>query len=211
PDRAKLHDIFSRLEFASLMQEYLPEAPRAPREFRIAASAEEVREYVQGADSIAVWVEPQTIEGFDAPLAVSGTVKPGESLIVPNEDEFVRALQELFDSDRTFITYDAKAQERRLRAGGLPVPKRWSDVMLMSYVINPGLPSHALPNIARDRLKLDVLARKEVQKTAPLFALDHEVGSSKLGPLQQYLGEKSDVTFALRQVLEPELRKDAAL
>ena len=211
PDRAKLHDIFSRLEFASLMQEYLPEAPRAPREFRFAASAEEVREYVQGADSIAVWVEPQTIEGFDAPLAVSVTVKPAESLIVPNEDEFVSALQELFDSDRTFITYDAKAQERRLRAGGLPVPKRWSDVMLMSYVINPGLPSHALPNIARDRLKLDVLARKEVQKTAPLFALDHEVGSSKLGPLQQYLGEKSDVSFALRQVLEPELRKDAAL
>jgi DNA polymerase-1 len=211
PDRAKLHDIFSRLEFASLMQEYLPEAPRAPREFRIAASAEEVREYVKGADSIAVWVEPQTIEGFDAPLAVSVTVNPAESLIVPNEDEFVSALQELFDSGRTFITYDAKAQERRLRAGSLPVPKRWSDVMLMSYVINPGLPSHALPNIARDRLKLDVLARKEVQKTAPLFALDHEVGSSKLGPLQQYLGEKSDVLFALRQVLEPELRKDTAL
>src|SRR5438067_2756524 len=27
PDRPKLHDVFSRLEFASLMQEFLPEAP----------------------------------------------------------------------------------------------------------------------------------------------------------------------------------------
>ena len=54
------------------------------------------------------------------------------------------------------MTYDAKAQSRRLAAAGWPVPARWVDVMLISYVINPGLPSHALGNIARDRLKQDV-------------------------------------------------------
>ena len=32
PDRAKLHDLFSRLEFASLMQEYLPAPPTVPTE-----------------------------------------------------------------------------------------------------------------------------------------------------------------------------------
>ena len=32
----------------------------------------------------------------------------------------------------------------------------------MSYVINPGLPSHAFSNVARDRLKRDVASRKEV-------------------------------------------------
>ena len=211
PDRAKLHDIFSRLEFASLMQEFLPEAPPAVREYRIAGSGDEIREFVKGDGPIAVWVEPATIEGFDAPIALSLSVKPTESLVVPNESEFVSALRELLESDRMLIAYDAKAQERRLRAGGLPVPKNWSDVMLMSYVINPGLPSHALPNIARDRLKQDVQVRKDVQKTAPLFALDHEVGASRFGPLQQYLGEKSDVVFALQGILEPELRRDPAL
>src|ERR1043166_8771070 len=35
PDRAKLHDVFSRLEFASLMQEFLPEAPPVERGYRI--------------------------------------------------------------------------------------------------------------------------------------------------------------------------------
>src|SRR5436190_2147139 len=120
-------------------------------------------------------------------------------------------LRELLQSDRVFIAYDAKAQERRLRAGGYPVPKRWADVMLMSYDINPGLPSHALGNISRDRLKRDILVRKEIQKTAPLFELDHEVGSSRLAPYQDYLGDKSDVTIALHEVLEPELRRDAAL
>jgi len=216
PDRAKLHDIFSRLEFASLMQEFLPEAPQAPREYRIAASADDIRE-LAASDVIAVWIEPATIEGFDAPIAAALSTQPATSLLIPLSPslgatpEMTAALHELLASDKTFVAYDAKAQERRLRAGGLPVPKRWSDVMLMSYVINPGLPSHALPNIARDRLKQDVLARKDAQKTAPLFELDHEVGSSRLGAYQDYLGDKSDVTIALHAILEPELRRDRAL
>ena len=45
PDRAKLHDVFSRLEFASLMQEYLPEAPPVEKDFRIAASGDDIREF----------------------------------------------------------------------------------------------------------------------------------------------------------------------
>src|SRR5438132_3472839 len=83
--------------------------------------------------------------------------------------------------------------------------------MIMSYVINPGLPSHELGNIARDRLKLSVQSRKEVAKTAPLFALDHEIGSTSVGAYHQYLGEKSDITLSLKEVLEPELQRDPAL
>jgi DNA polymerase-1 len=83
--------------------------------------------------------------------------------------------------------------------------------MIMSYVINPGLPSHELGNIARDRLKLSVQSRKEVAKTAPLFALDHEIGSTSVGAFHQYLGEKSDVALSLKEVLEPELQRDPAL
>jgi len=211
PDRPKLHEIFSKLEFASLMQEFLPEAPPAQKDFRIAASADDVRELVSGGGPVAVWVEPKTIEGFDAPMAVALSTKANESLLVPNDAEFVDALKELFASDREFVTYDAKAQSRRLRAAGWPVPRRWTDVMLMSYVINPGLPSHALGNIARDRLKTDIAPRKDAEKTAPLFAIEHEIGASALGAYKQYLGEKSDVIHALRDVLEPELRRDPAL
>ncbi|HEX6098513.1 MAG TPA: DNA polymerase I [Thermoanaerobaculia bacterium] len=217
PDRPKLHDVFSRLEFASLMQEFLPEAPPVHKEVRIAASAEDIREFARREGAIALWLEPETPEGFDAPIAASLSTKASESLLVPISaaygatEEMSAALRELLASDRVFVTYDAKAQTRRLHALGWPVPSRWEDVMLMSYVINPGLPSHALGNIARDRLKQDISARKVVEKTAPLFEIDHEVGSSKLGPLQQYLGEKSEVTVALRDVLEPELRRDEAL
>ncbi|HYR27584.1 MAG TPA: DNA polymerase I [Thermoanaerobaculia bacterium] len=211
PDRPKLHEIFSKLEFASLMQEFLPEAPPAHKDFRIAASAEEVRDFVKGGGPVAVWIEPKTIDGFDAPMAVALSTKANESLLVPNDPEFADALKELFAEDRELVTYDAKAQSRRLRAAGWPVPGRWTDVMLMSYVINPGLPSHALGNIARDRLKTDISPRKDAEKTAPLFEIDHETGASALGAYQQYLGEKSDVIAALRDVLEPELRREPAL
>jgi DNA polymerase-1 len=212
PDRAKLHDVFSRLEFASLMQEFLPDAPAVAKDYRIATTAEEIRAFAAGDGPLSVWVEPVTPEGFDAPIAVALSTQISESLLVPvsaelgGAPELTAALRELFASERLFVTYDAKAQTRRLHAAGWPVPSRWEDVMLMSYVINPGLPSHALGNIARDRLKTDIASRKDIQKVAPLFALDHEIGSSPLGAYLQYLGEKSDAVLALREVLAPELR-----
>jgi DNA polymerase-1 len=217
PDRPKLHDVFSRLEFASLMQEFLPQAAAVPKEYRIALNADDVREFIAGNEPIAVWLESTTLEGFDAPLAAALSRQAAESLIVPigttygGTDELRSALRDLFASDRLFVTYDAKAQSRRLRAAQWPVPSRWADVMLMSYVLNPGLPSHAFGNIVRDRLKQDLLVRKDVQKTAPLFELDHEVGNSPLNTYLDYLGERSDLAMGLRTMLEPELQRDPAL
>ncbi len=211
PDRAKLHDVFSRLEFASLMQEYLPQAPPVQKEFRAATSADDIRE-LAAADPVSIWIESKTADGFDEPIAVSLSRRAGESLIVEaSKPELVAAIRELLSSVKTFVAHDVKLQIRRLDSAGWPVPSRWEDTMLMSYVINPGLPSHSLGNVARDRLKQDIVSRKDVQKTAPLFAVEHEIGSSDLAPYQQYLGEKSDVTMALREILEPELERDPAL
>jgi DNA polymerase I len=196
PDRAKLHDVFSRLEFASLMQEFLPQAPPVAREYRVAETEDDVRAFAAGDAPIALWVEPD--------LGAALSIRAGESLLVSLSDEgLVSALRELLESDRLFIAHDAKLQVRGLHAAGLPAPKRWADTMLMSYVINPGLPSHELGNVARDRLKQDVLTRKDIMKTAPLFAADHEVT-----PYSQYLGEKSDIALALRDVFEPEIKDE---
>jgi DNA polymerase-1 len=217
PDRAKLHDVFSKLEFASLMQEFLPQAPPAEKDYRVAAAADDVRELVAHQGPLSIWIEPTTLEGFDKPIAAAVSRSVNEALIIPiakhlgGTDEIAEALRELLQSDRTFVAYDAKAQSRRLQAAGWPVPTQWADVMLMSYVLNPGLPSHALGNIARDRLKQDVLARKDVQKTASLFEIDHEIGSTAIDPYREYLADKSDVTLALHAALGPELKNDPAL
>jgi DNA polymerase-1 len=217
PDRAKLHDVFSRLEFASLMQEFLPEAPPVEVEYRIATSADEIREFVGDAGEVAIWFESTTPEGHDELFAASLSVKQAAALIVPIADslggtnELRDALQTLLQSDRLFVAHDMKLQLRRLAANGWPLPARFSDTMIMSYVNNPGLPSHAFPNVARDWLKRDVASRKDVAKTAPLFALDHEIGATAVSPYQQYLGEKTDVTVALKEMLTTELQRDPAL
>jgi DNA polymerase I len=219
PDRPKLHEIFSRLEFASLMQEFMPDAPAVDREYRTVTDPAELRALSASTEPIAIWLESRTPEGADELLAASITVTPAESLIVPiakdvgGNEEVIAALKELLSSDRLFVTHDSKLLMRRLDMAGWPLPKRFSDTMIMSYVINPGLPSHALGNVARDRLKQDVLSRKDIAKTAPLFALDHTLGNEggALGPYHQYLGEKSDVVLALKSALEPELSKDPAL
>ncbi|MCU1227143.1 MAG: polymerase [Acidobacteria bacterium] len=217
PDRAKLHDVFSRLEFASLMQEFMPDAPPVERDYRVAASADDLSELAANNEPIALWVEPVTPEGFDGPMAISLSSKPADSLIVPIAEnvggnaELTAALRALLESDRQFIAHDVKLQMRRLATNGWPVPARFADTMILSYVLNPGLPSHAFGNIARDRLKLDLSSRKDVAKTASLFEIDHEVGSSPLSPYLQYLGERSDVAIGLRDMLEPELHRDAEL
>lgn len=217
PDRAKLHDVFSRLEFALLMQEFLPEAPPVEVDYRIAASADEVSDLVRDASEVAIWFESTTPEGHDELFAVSLSVKQAESLIVPIADslggtsELRDALQTLLRSDRLFVAHDIKLQLRRLAANGWPLPARFSDTMIMSYVNNPGLPSHAFSNVARDWLKREMASRKEVARTAPLFALDHEIGATALSPYQQYLGEKSDVTVALKEMLTTELQRDPSL
>src|SRR6202165_2290447 len=177
PDRAKLYDLFSRLEFASLMQEYLPQAPAVERDYRVAGNADDIRAFVGAAGPVAIWFESTTPDGFDELLAASLSVRPAESLIIPiassvgGSDAMNAELRRLLQSDRTFIAHDAKLQGRRLAANRWPVPAHFADTMIMSYVINPGLPSHSLGNVARDRLKLDVVTRKDVTKTAPLLAL----------------------------------------
>ncbi|MGZ8853137.1 MAG: 5'-3' exonuclease, partial [Thermoanaerobaculia bacterium] len=135
PDRAKLHDVFSRLEFASLMQEYLPEAPQQQRDYRIAASGHDIREFA-GDSSLAVWFESKTPDGFDEPFAASISRRAGESLLIPidptfgGNDEMSSVLREVLRSDRVFVAHDAKLQIRRLHAGGWPVPQRWEDTMI---------------------------------------------------------------------------------
>src|SRR5947199_5507348 len=83
PDRAKLHDVFSSLEFASLMQEFLPAAPPVERDYRIASSADEVREFIGNSEEVAIWFESTTPDAHDELLAASISVKQAQSLIVP--------------------------------------------------------------------------------------------------------------------------------
>lgn len=210
PDRGRLHELFARLEFQSLMQEFLPEtAATAPsRNYRVVREAAELQSALAGAARIAVHFEPEN-EGFGAPVAAAFASRAGEALLVPLDPilgatpPLVDEVRALLSSGRRFVAHDAKAQIRRLYAAGLPVPAEIADTMIQSYVLNPGAFVHSLESLVRERLAVDVMSRKEATKATGAIAFDQ--------PGCHFLGEKADLTLRLLELLEPRLEADAAL
>jgi DNA polymerase-1 len=215
PDRERLHSLFAKLEFHSLMQEYMPEAPQVERSYRLVTDAAELRAALGGARRISLHLEPAG-EASDVPILAAGvSVRPNEALVVPLDasvggtEELRSLLREVLAGDIELVAHDVKQQLRRLEMNGWPVPARIADTMLMSYVLNPGAYSHAFDNVARERLTRDVTTRKAVSKGA---GTQIALGAQPIDDLMlQYLGERSDIPLVLAEMLEPELRRDADL
>lgn len=207
PDRPRLHALFAKLEFHSLMQEYLPEAPEVKSEYLVATSPADVAAFIAGASRVAVYAEPLST-GPNALAAVSLSVAKNKSLIVPinqvlgGSADLESALRDLLASGINIVAHDWKHLAGILDAAGFPVPHNFTDTMIVSYVLNPGAYSHTLESLARERLSRDVAARKEAKGTAQLFLDEGTITA---------LGEKSDLTMALLDLLEPELLKNSEL
>lgn len=209
PDHAKLHDLFKRLEFQSLMQEYLPEAAPVETNYRVVTDDDELSRFLEGNDPIAFHLEGENPDGTGRPLAASLSRKRGEAVVVPistglgGSAALSGVLQKLFASARLFIAHDLKLQLRILGFAAFPAPSRFDDTMIMSYVLNPGLQSHTLDNVVRERLSRDVQLRKDLNKKCPTF----DLGEACL----HYLGEKSDLVLSIHELLRPQLDADPAL
>lgn len=209
PDRARLHDLFKRLEFQSLMQEYLPEAAPVGTSYRVVTSADELSRFLEGNDPIAFHLEGENPDGTGRPLAGSLSRKRGESVVVPvstglgGTGALSEVLKKLFASDRLLISHDLKLQLRILGLAAWPAPSTFDDTMIMSYVLNPGLQSHTLDNVVRERLSRDVQLRKDLNKKCPSFDLGDEC--------LHYLGEKSDLVLSIHELLRTQLHADPAL
>jgi len=241
PDRAKLHDLFSRLEFVSLMQEFLPEPESAAaRDYALIRSPEELRAFLSREKGpVAMHAEPLESGTLSPLAAVSLSVTSGEARIVPlasslgGSDGLREALVSLLRSERPIVAHDAKTLIRRLEAAALPAPVAFIDTMIISYVLNPGLQSHLLASIAAERLQRNIQSRKEFEKAKPAHSSERSVGTRRARPAGtsesmfpepekdetaadltawiQFLGEKSDATISLESPLVRELDSDEAL
>ncbi|HXI12508.1 MAG TPA: DNA polymerase I [Thermoanaerobaculia bacterium] len=210
PDRAKLHEIFTRLEFAALSQEFVPEQPAAKRDYRLITSRIELDAFLSRSEgAVAIHAEPLTADSISPIAAVAVSLERGASAIIPvlpalgGSEQLKDGIAELLRSGRMIAAHDMKTQVRRLVAEGLPRPQSFADTMIMSYVLNPGLASHLLANIAAERLGMSIQSRKDLAKSSPTLTFDPAWIS--------YLGEKSDATITLLERLSTELDKDTAL
>ncbi|HUP66171.1 MAG TPA: DNA polymerase I [Thermoanaerobaculia bacterium] len=220
PDRGKLHDLFSRLEFHSLLQEYLPAEASAPRDFRTIASVSELDRFLAGVGSepLALYCEPNATGRAIESVTIAS--EPSRAMILPiinrlgASDQLADAARNLLSSDRLFLAHDMKAELRKLEAAGWPQPARYHDTMIASYVLQPGAYGHSLEILAREKLRREIITRKEfIKSVTTLFAMSgsDEQRSQIDSPACEYLGEKAEMAVCLWRELGPQLEQEAAL
>lgn len=210
PDRSRLHDLFARLEFHSLLQEYLPEPESVPIDYRVIRDHNELRSLL--ADSkrpLAIHFEPEFADDFGPPAVAAISQRDHQAFIVPlaphlgGSNELTDLVKTLTTNSHRLIAHDMKAELRRLAAAGWPIPQTYDDTMIMSYVLHPGAYGHELDTLSRERLRRDVMSFKALLKCAPALNLEK--------PCLDYVGEKTDITMALLSIVEPELERSPEL
>ena len=210
PDRGRLHELFSKLEFHSLLQEYLPEPEAIPIDYRVVRTAEELRSAISNSGApVAIHFESEFGEEFSPPAIAAISQRDHQALIVPlavhlgGTDELTALVKSLLADQHRLVGHDMKLELRRLTAAGWPLPARFDDTMIMSYVLHPGAYGHELDTLSRERLRRDVMSMKALLKCAPALNLDK--------PCLDYVGQKTDLTMALLKLIEPELGRSPEL
>jgi DNA polymerase-1 len=204
PDTKKLHELFAKLEFSTLLAEYMPDASTDQTSYRRVESAAELAE-LAAADTIAIGIESSD-RGGAALDVVSLSPGGGTSLVVSLAEavpELREALGTLLAAETRFVAHDAKRLITAAEKHELPVPALLDDTMLESYVLNPGAYGHDLATLSREKLALAVTDRKELFKKQESFGWEDD--SLAL------VAEPADLTHRLHVVFAPELAKEPAL
>ncbi|MFA6958299.1 MAG: DNA polymerase I [Thermoanaerobaculia bacterium] len=201
PDRARLCELFAKLEFGSLLQEYLPKETEKPSEVARAASAAELNALCEGAALVAIGVESTDDKDQSLDL-ISFATGSGKVLVAPI-GELKDAVAKIFSGDRAFVTHDAKRLFHACARHGIAAPSKIDDTMLESYVLNPGAFSHDLGSLSREKLATNIAERKDIFKHRDQFGFAQE--------LDRRAGDAASVAQRLHALQKPELEKEPSL
>ncbi|MBI2201589.1 MAG: DNA polymerase I, partial [Armatimonadetes bacterium] len=199
PDRKRLQELFSSLEFKSLIDRVgVVEEPKPQGQYRQVASAEELASAVSGAREIGLFMQRGEGHPLAAPLTgIALSASPGDVRFLPiSGDRFPDALRPMVESSSIKVSSDAKADLLTLRRFGLEPDGLDFDVAVASYLLNPGRRTHTVGTAAWEnlgwKLRLD-----EEQEAGP--ALDRDALAEAC--------EVADVLLRLRPVLEERMRE----
>jgi DNA polymerase-1 len=182
PDREALRELFTELEFTSLLKELLPIAEVGEAHYSDAKSAADVEAVLRavptdGALAIAVEAEseianeeeedPDESETGMLPLSAEATppararnlavsAEPGVAVTVSAENEPAAAKlhEALADASLPKAIHDWKAAAHAVAPTGMDVRGVQHDPMLYSYLLDPTYPSHRLADVALRRFNM---------------------------------------------------------
>jgi len=150
PDRARVRELFSALEFKSLIDRVgvVPE-PRPQDAHRTAAAAAELAEASAGAGALGVSLAREDGHPLVARLTgIAVSAAPGDAVYLPVADEIPPELVPLLEGDTPKTSADVKADLHTLRRFGLRPRGLDFDVAVASYLMNPGRRSHTVGTAA---------------------------------------------------------------
>jgi DNA polymerase-1 len=177
PDRKKLHDIFSSLEFRRLAEEYA-DAPSAPQAFEAKVSAvstdKGLKECIAGIEKkglcAIVPVFKETPSLFEEPALL---VAAGEAEIFEVGPKQTAGLDKLFkDPSVLKVVYDFKGLLKALGTVGLAIEGRIFDVKLAAYLSGLSYTSSGVSDLAWRYLKRSIPENNiPLQEITALFEL----------------------------------------
>ncbi len=195
PDREAALELFEKLEFTTLLKDYLPEeAEETPATYRPIDTAENLGRVLSAAKSnnrLAIHLLQEADAPLAAPLRGLGlAVEPGEGHFAPvggklNEGElFDRLGPYLTDESLPKVGHDLKHAWRVLAERGIELAGIGFDTMIASYVLNPGKRSHGLDALAMEFLQKELSSPEDdgvEQKALPGMGGPPTVGRSPSG------------------------------
>jgi DNA polymerase-1 len=216
PDLPALRELFSELEFTSLLKELIPVAEVKETHYDEIKSADELQAVLDGIKldsviSVAVEAapvledeEPATTEEATLPLmpeeptapqlsAVAISVAPGTAATIPADADIRRRLTSAFRAGKfNLAVHDYKTALNALQTQEIKLGNVLHDPMLYSYLLDPTYTSHRLPDVAfrRFNLKLSGALAEAADVTGRLTtSLRQEVEESGLLKLYEEIDQ----------------------
>lgn len=221
PDTEKLFDLFKKLEFRQLQQEFKTESDRQAKEYHAILTLEDLKTLIKNlstAGTFSLDTETSSEDPMVADLVgLSFAVKPGEAFYIPCAHDYENAPKQL-DRDMVLKLLKPVLEDPDIKKIGQNIKYDWIvllrhgirlegvvfDTMLASYLINPSKRAHNL-----DQIAMDFLGHKN---TAFKDLVGKTTGAETFGqvPLEKavpYACEDADITLSAKNILLPRLEE----
>lgn len=219
PDREALTDLFKRLEFHKLLQEFSVEERSTGEQYRAILTKEDFKgllQELQELRQICLDTETTSLEATQADLiGISLAWKEDEAVYIPIGHRYLGApeqlpLAEVLDGLRPIlenpdidkIGQNLKYDALVLRRAGIRLQGMAFDTMVASYLIFPAAKSHGLDAMAAEHLNHRMIAYSEVvgsgRNQIPFYEVEVEKAT-------HYAAEDADVTLKLARLFAPEI------
>ena len=215
PDKQKLYELFSELEFKSLMKDYSSPGKQVSGNYELVEGEEGLKRLIKelsGQKEFALDFETTGTDPMSCePVGISFCWKEGRAFYVPIGEVkggfdkaglFDRLKPVLEDEKIAKIGQNIKYEKLLLAVNGVEIKGVVFDTMVASYILNPSKLNHNLEDITLEYLDLRKTPIKELIGEGKNRITMREVEVDKV---RDYCCQDSDATFRLKNVLDAQL------